>query len=100
MMKKILKWVKSWGRNLRLVFVGVFVAIVAYAHFSADRMRERITILWGTFTATAGALSLGDVAILIGIICTIGSLLINWYYKSRDDKRKEAIFRKGRVIDE
>lgn len=99
-MNKLWAWLKTRGSKARIVLIGGLVAFTAYIHFSADRLRERLTILWGTFTATAGALSLGDVAIIVGILCTIGSLLINWYYKARDDKRKEAIFRKGRIIDE
>ncbi|MGM8388906.1 HP1 family phage holin [Enterobacter hormaechei] len=99
-MNKLWAWLKNGGRKTRMILIGGLVAFTAYIHFSADRVRERLAILWGTFTATAGALSLGDVAIIVGILCTIGSLLINWYYKARDDKRKEAIFRKGRIIDE
>lgn len=93
-------WFSGRGRKLKFLLVGVIVSVTAYIHFSADRMRERITILWGTFTAAAGALSLGDLAIIVGIICTIGSFLVTWYYKAKDDKRKDQIFRKGRVTDE
>jgi hypothetical protein len=48
---------------------------------------------WGAFTAMLGALSLNDWAIVIGIICTVGTFALNWYYKhkehTRNGKRKK-----------
>lgn len=99
-MKKLIAWVKSRKRQVRLLLAGLLVVITASIHLSADRIRERVAYLWGTFTAAAGALSLGDVAIYVGIICTIGSFLVTWFYKWKDDKRKDAIFRKGRILDD
>lgn len=100
-MNKLWLWVKSRGKKTRMLVMGLLVAVTAYVHFSADRMRERLTVMWGTFTAAAGALSLGDVAIIVGIFCTIGSFAVTWYYKAQDNKRKDAVFKAGgRVIDE
>lgn len=36
-------------------------------------------------TALFGMLTLEDVALIVGIVCTIGTFAVNWYYK-----RKEA----------
>lgn len=100
-MNKLWLWVKSRGKKTRMLLMGLLVVVTAYIHFSADRLRERLTVMWGTFTAAAGALSLGDVAILVGIFCTIGSFVVTWYYKAQDNKRKDAVFKSGgRVIDE
>ncbi|CAK8739288.1 hypothetical protein SODG_002894 [Sodalis praecaptivus] len=43
---------------------------------------------WGLFTCLLGALSLSDWALIIGIICTLGTFGLNWYYR-----RKEYLFR-------
>lgn len=38
----------------------------------------------GSATALFGAMSLNDLAIVIGIACTIGTFVINWYYKRKE----------------
>ncbi|EPK3134587.1 phage holin family protein, partial [Morganella morganii] len=40
--------------------------------------------IWGLITSVLGVLSLDQWAMLIGIICTIGTFLVNWYYKRKD----------------
>ncbi|CAM7427202.1 phage holin family protein [Morganella morganii subsp. morganii] len=45
---------------------------------------------WGFITSALGVLSLDQWAVLIGIICTVGTFLVNWYYK-----RKEFQLRTG-----
>ena len=44
----------------------------------------------GVITTTAGALSLDQWAVLIGIICTVATFLVNWYYKRKEFKLREA----------
>lgn len=41
-------------------------------------------------TAIFGGLTLQDVAIGVGIITAIGTFMVNWYYKDREDKRAEG----------
>ncbi|WP_370277276.1 phage holin family protein [Xenorhabdus bovienii] len=36
-----------------------------------------------------GAWSLNDWAIVVGIICTVGTFAVNWYYKHRELNRRE-----------
>lgn len=37
-----------------------------------------------------GGLSLSDLAIVIGIACTIGTFAVNWYYKQKEFKLLQA----------
>lgn len=34
--------------------------------------------------------NLNDIAIVVGIVCTIASTVINWYYKCKADKRNDT----------
>ncbi|WFQ80092.1 phage holin family protein [Xenorhabdus sp. SF857] len=47
----------------------------------------------GTLFTMFGALTLNEWAIIIGIICTVGTFAVNWYYKhkehTRNGKRKK-----------
>ena len=40
-------------------------------------------------TAIFGGLTLQDVALWVGIITTIGTFVVNWYYKEREHDREE-----------
>ena len=40
-------------------------------------------------TAILGGLTLQDVALGVGIITTIGTFAVNWYYKEREHDREE-----------
>ncbi len=44
----------------------------------------------GTTTTLFGALSLNDWALVIGIVCTIGTFAINWYYRDKEFRRKSG----------
>jgi len=44
----------------------------------------------GVITTAAGVLSLDQWAVLIGIICTVATFLVNWYYKRKEFKLREA----------
>lgn len=41
-------------------------------------------------TALFGGITLQDTALYVGIITAIGTFVVNWYYKVRDDQRAEA----------
>lgn len=41
----------------------------------------------GMFTAFVGSWTLEGVAIVVGIVCTIGTFLVNWYYKEQERRR-------------
>ena len=44
-------------------------------------------------TALFGGVTLEHIALWVGIITTIGTFLVNWYYKAREDDR--AVKRHG-----
>lgn len=37
-----------------------------------------------------GAITLNDVAMVVGIVTGLGTFVVNWYYKRKEDKRLEA----------
>ncbi|HCM62094.1 MAG TPA: holin, partial [Morganella sp. (in: Bacteria)] len=39
---------------------------------------------WGLIAAIFGVMSLDQWAVFIGIICTIGTFAVNWYYKRKE----------------
>ena len=44
----------------------------------------------GTGMILIGWLSLSDLAIVIGIACTVGTFAINWYYKRKEFQLMQA----------
>ena len=48
-----------------------------------------IAVGTGSATAMFGALSINDWAIIIGIVCTIGTFVVNCYYKQKEYKLME-----------
>lgn len=38
-------------------------------------------------TVIFGGLSLNEVALVVGIVCSVGTLLINWWYKHKEFNR-------------
>ena len=49
-----------------------------------DKIREWLRYWVGGLTTMGGVLSLNDWAIIIGIACTIGTFVVNWYYKRKE----------------
>lgn len=39
--------------------------------------------------------TVSDLALLVGMLTGLGTFIINWYYKDKDDKRKEQNSRFG-----
>ena len=54
----------------------------------SDKYSGPAAYAWGVFTAALGALSLDQWAVLIGIVCTIGTFAVNWYYKRKEFQLK------------
>ncbi|HDU8310081.1 phage holin family protein [Morganella morganii] len=54
----------------------------------SDKYSSPAAYAWGVFTAAFGALSLDQWAVLIGIVCTIGTFAVNWYYKRKEFQLK------------
>ncbi|HAG0868420.1 TPA: hypothetical protein G8127_004875 [Salmonella enterica] len=51
--------------------------------YRMDKIREWFSYSFGGLTAMGGILSLNDWAVIIGILCTVGTFGINWYYKRK-----------------
>lgn len=55
---------------------------------------EKHSSVWAYFasacTAVFGGLTLQDAALWIGIITTIGTFIVNWYYKEREADLRES----------
>lgn len=41
-------------------------------------------------TAVFGGVTLQDMALYVGIVTALGTFVVNWYYKEREDDRAEA----------
>lgn len=54
-----------------------------------QRGREIAAYITSVLTSIFGALSLNDIAVLVGIICTVGTFAINAYYKRKENQREE-----------
>lgn len=54
---------------------------------------EKHSSAWAYLTslgiALFGGATLEDVALWVGIITALGTFLVNWYYKAREDDRAE-----------
>ncbi len=48
------------------------------------------TTVGGAVVTTAGALSVNDLVMLGGFVLAIFGALSNWYYRHREDKRRQA----------
>ncbi|EGY1539111.1 hypothetical protein JHR70_002367 [Salmonella enterica] len=52
--------------------------------YRMDKIREWFSYSFGGLTAMGGILSLNDLAVIIGILCAVGTFGINWYYKRKE----------------
>lgn len=50
----------------------------------SDKYSGPTAYTWGLITSVLGVLSLDQWAVLIGIVCTIGTFFINWYYRRKE----------------
>ena len=49
-----------------------------------NQTSSSVAVGTGSATAMFGALSINDWAIIIGIVCTVGTFALNWYYKRKE----------------
>lgn len=59
--------------------------------FNMDKYTSPVSYFWGAICTLLGALSLNDIAIIIGIILSIATFAINWAYKRRDFQHKKKL---------
>lgn len=55
----------------------------------ADKFATSASYTVSGATVVGGALSLSDIALVIGIIGTIATLVLTWYFKKRSDHREQ-----------
>lgn len=61
-------------------------------------MSDKATALSYTSAAATGIggfLSLSDLALLIGIVATIFTAAVTWYFKLREDRRRQILFERA-----
>ena len=58
-------------------------------HSSISSISSIWAYLTSVSTALFGGLTLQDVALWVGIITTIGTFAVNWYYKEREHDRED-----------
>lgn len=56
-----------------------------------DKFTSPLSYFWGVICTLIGALSLNDIAIIVGIILSIATFCINWVYKRRDFQHKKKL---------
>lgn len=56
-----------------------------------NKYTSPVSYFWGAICTLLGALSLNDVAIIVGIILSIATFIINWVYKRRDFQHKKNL---------
>ena len=54
-----------------------------------EKHSSSLAYLTSVSTAIFGGVTLQDVALVVGIITTIGTFAVNWYYKDREHDREE-----------
>ncbi|HGE4424045.1 TPA: holin [Escherichia coli] len=54
-----------------------------------DRIREACAYVTGAVTAFFGAITINDIAVFVGILSTIGTFAVNYYFKSQENKRAQ-----------
>ena len=54
---------------------------------------EKHSSVWAYLTSLGitlfGGVTLQDAMLLVGVITTLGTFLVNWYYKARENDRAE-----------
>ena len=55
-----------------------------------EKYSSPVAYIWGFIAAIFGVMSLDQWAVLIGIICTIGTFAVNWYYKRKEFQLKSG----------
>lgn len=55
-----------------------------------EKHSSAVSYITGGSLFSWGTLTLNDVAMLVGICTGLGTFLVNWYYKRKEDKRLEA----------
>ena len=55
-----------------------------------EKHSSSVSYITGGSLFSWGTITLNDVAMIVGICTGLGTFLVNWYYKRKEDKRLEA----------
>ena len=55
-----------------------------------EKHSSAVSYITGGSLFSWGTITLNDVAMLVGILTGLGTFVVNWYYKRKEDKRLEA----------
>lgn len=55
-----------------------------------EKHSSAVSYITGGSLFSWGTLTLNDVAMIVGICTGLGTFLVNWHYKRKEDKRLEA----------
>lgn len=70
--------------------VNAFSLTFSYG-YHMDKYSSPISYIWGALCALFGALSLNDIAMVIGIVLSIATFIINWIYRRREFLHKKKL---------
>lgn len=65
--------------------------ITSFSDFSAQKSFTLASYSSSLFSAVGGALTLNDIAILLGIVVALLTFAINWVYQARRDQRERVL---------
>lgn len=54
-----------------------------------EKYSSPLSYLWAGATTAIGILTLEQWVAVVGIVCTIGTFLVNWYYRKKEFELKE-----------
>lgn len=68
-----------------------------------DKHTSFLCYLWATICAASSKLDLNDLTLIIGIVATIATVAINWFYKRKDflhkKRLREQYYRKHKELN-
>lgn len=63
--------------------------IEIYRKNTMEKISSQISYVWSVICVFFGAIDWNLIAVIVGIILSIGTFLTNRYYKRREDRRSE-----------
>ena len=55
-----------------------------------EKHASSVSYITGGSLFSWGTITLNDITMIVGIATGLGTFLVNWYYKRKEDKRLEA----------
>lgn len=55
-----------------------------------EKHASSVSYITGGSLFSLGTITLNDIAMIVGVATGLGTFLVNWYYKRKEDRRLEA----------